>query len=638
MMAGGGALVKFRKLSWFTAKLLITYGDLSLYALRNIMLLRCCLPFLLLLLSACGDSRQAAPRYQLALLADVHLHDIHARQMPEHTPEDPPVFIRSMAAQLGSTRLFNEQYFAFVATLNQLAEQKVKWVVMPGDFTDDGQPANLRALQRILQQFEQQHGMRFFLAPGNHDPVRPWRTAGGKKDYLDSHGQEYSVYSHDHAACKAEMASASVYCDDDFAFGGYADIQQILGEFGFNARPEDLYYETPFSRYEHESYQFSAATEASAAEQRYYQLCVRQQHCMPQPDLSYLTEPEVGLWLLSIDANVYLPHGDNLDAAYLRGSSDAGYNAVVKYKPFLVEWIRDVVARAKAQNKTLIAFSHFPMTGFYDNADDLLAKFAGRDTFQQHRLPQSDTIRALAATGLTLHFGGHMHINDTGVFQHDSQHLINIQVPSLAAYPPAYKLLDIYAPDKMLVHTVAVEQVPQFDQLFPYYQQEWQFLSRHQPERGWDRRILSADNYYDFVREHLAGVTQQRYIPREWSVAQQQLLNNTTGEQLMEQCTDRPDLLSAEERALWQWTAKELLLDYYMLANADELARKRDVSAQRLQQYLLLAKHCHYSGLQVAEQFRDKIALLLQVMVRYSQSQPAVNFEMDPVAGTLTRL
>lgn len=601
------------------------------------MFLRLCLPFFMLLLSACSDSDKNAPRYQLAFLADVHLHDIYGGQALAHKPEDTPVFIRSMSAQLGSTRLFNEQYFAFIATLNQLAEQKVKWVVMPGDFTDDGQPANLLALQRILQQFEQQHGMRFFLAPGNHDPVRPWRTAGGKKDYLDNNGQEYGVYSHDHTLCQADVIAEHVYCDDQLAFGGYAEIQQMLGEFGFNARPDDLYYETPFSRYGVEGYQLTAAIAASAAEQRYYPLCLHEQHCMQQPDLSYLTEPVAGLWLLSIDANVYLPRDDALSADNLLGSSDAGYNAVVKYKPFLVEWIKDVVARAKAQNKTLIAFSHFPMMGFYDDADSLLAQFAGRDTFQQHRVPQSDTIQALAETGLTLHFGGHMHINDTAVFRQGGQHLINIQVPSLAAYPPAYKLLDIYAPDQMRVSTVTVEQVPGFDQLFPYYQQEWQFLNQHQPEREWNKRILSATNYYDFVREHLAGVMQQRYIPREWSAAQQQLLHHTTGEQLMELCSDQPDLLSAESKASWQWTAKELLLDYYRLANADELARIRDVSAERLQQYVLLAKHCQYSGSLRAGQFRDKMALLLQVIERYSQSKPAVNFDMNPVNGTLTR-
>ncbi|MDX3773079.1 metallophosphoesterase [Chromatiaceae bacterium AAb-1] len=604
------------------------------------MRLHCCLLFIVLAVAGCSGADKPQPRHQLAFLADVHLHDIHAWQHTDSKPADTPVFLRSMSAQLNSTRLFNEQYFAFLTTLTRLAEQNVKLVILPGDFTDDGQPANLLALQRILQQFEQQHGMRFFLAPGNHDPVRPWRIAGGKQDYLDKTGREYGAYSHDHPACQQHSSAQQyVYCDDAVGFAGYAEIQQILGAFGFNARPDYHYFETPFSRYDTAGYSLTAAVSASAADKRHYSLCIRQQHCMTQPDLSYLAEPEPGLWLLSIDANVYLPRSDELTADNLQGSSDAGYNAVVKYKPFLVEWIRDVVARAKAQNKTLIAFSHFPMTGFYDNADSLLAQFAGRDTFQQHRLPQPATVAALAATGLTLHFGGHMHINDTGVYRNGQQHIINVQVPSLAAYPPAYKLLDIYAPDNMAVRTVTVEQVPQFDQLFPYYQQEWQYLSQHQPQRLWDTSILAAQNYYEFAREHLAGVARQRYIPGEWPAEQQALLSSTTGEQLLALCSSDSGLIAAEDKTVWQqWTAQDLLIDYYRLANADELARERDISATRLQQYLLLASHCTYPEQQKAETFRDKIAVLLQVIVRYSQSQPAINFHIDPVNGKLTRL
>lgn len=47
--------------------------------------------------------------------------------------------VRSMEAQVQSTRLFNENYYAFLAALDDVAHRDIRWVVLPGDLTDDGQ-------------------------------------------------------------------------------------------------------------------------------------------------------------------------------------------------------------------------------------------------------------------------------------------------------------------------------------------------------------------------------------------------------------------------------------------------------------------------------------------------------------------
>ncbi len=57
--------------------------------------------------------------------------------------------IRTMAAQLQSTRLFNENYFAFKAALDDVVRRKVKLVVLPGDFSDDGQSLHIRGLKQL---------------------------------------------------------------------------------------------------------------------------------------------------------------------------------------------------------------------------------------------------------------------------------------------------------------------------------------------------------------------------------------------------------------------------------------------------------------------------------------------------------
>lgn len=108
---------------------------------------------------------------KIAFLADVHLQDVYADlENSDFKGVLNPVngkyaTIRTMEAQLNSTRLFNENYFAFHTALDDLLNRGIKYVVLPGDFTDDGQPMNVRALRRILKDYEDIHGMRFLLPP-----------------------------------------------------------------------------------------------------------------------------------------------------------------------------------------------------------------------------------------------------------------------------------------------------------------------------------------------------------------------------------------------------------------------------------------------------------------------------------------
>lgn len=138
-------------------------------------------------------------KIEVAFLSDIHLQDVYAEL---HSPDFKGIFhpktgkhatIRSMKSQLNSTRLFNENYFAFIQALEDLKNKGIQLVVLPGDFTDDGQPMNVLALQRILDNYAGKYGMRFFLTTGNHDPVKPFGGIGGKKDFLAADGSEQAV-------------------------------------------------------------------------------------------------------------------------------------------------------------------------------------------------------------------------------------------------------------------------------------------------------------------------------------------------------------------------------------------------------------------------------------------------------------
>ena len=76
-------------------------------------------------------------------------------------------------AQVQSTRLFNENYYAFLAALDDVARRDIRWVVLPGDLTDDGQFFNQQKIKELLNSYAAAKGMRFFVTTGNHDPALP---------------------------------------------------------------------------------------------------------------------------------------------------------------------------------------------------------------------------------------------------------------------------------------------------------------------------------------------------------------------------------------------------------------------------------------------------------------------------------
>ena len=193
-----------------------------------------------------------------------------------------------------------------------------------------------------------------------------------------------------------------------------------------------------------------------------------------------LVEPIEGLWLMAIDANVYQPKANTAGGVDnpndYEGSSNAGYNMMLTHKEHVIDWISNTVKAAKEQNKVLLSFSHFPMTDFYNGASEEIEDIFGEGNFQLKREPEDDTSKALAQTGLSIHVGGHMHFNDTGLKQYniggETYTLFNIQAPSLAGYIPAYKVLEIKPNSQVEVETVVIENVPRFNELFEHYAEE----------------------------------------------------------------------------------------------------------------------------------------------------------------------
>ena len=637
---------------------------------------------------------------QIAFLPDVHFHDIYADFRTDgfsglaNRKSGQQAAIRTMAAQLKSTRLFNENYFAFLAALDDIAAKGVKLVVLPGDFSDDGQPVHVRGLKQVLQRYSQQYGMRFLLTLGNHDPVRPLSHAAGKADYLGVDGKPQPIYSAGAAGCPENAIALPegrrLVCSEQVKEAGYAELMTELSAFGFYPTADDLYWETPYSDYSANGYQLATAQAQADLQQRQYQICrqgaggaYRQAgytECRQVVDASYLVEPVPGLWLLAIDANVYIP--DEAQPTGFKGSGNAGYNAVLKYKPHVIAWAEQVARRAQQQGKTLLTFSHFPMLEFYQGQSDHIASLLGKNSAQLGRKPDDDVGHTLATAGIRLHVGGHMHLNNTNLAHYsDGSYLLNIQSPSIAAYVPAYKLLTVLPDNHVEVDTIVLNEVPRFDELFEHYRLEHQQLLQTDAQSAWNSDILQSANYREFANWHLRELTRQRFLPSEWPVELRELLLALNGEQMavltqlqtdmtlarlqqspkqLEQLMQSPQWQTARQKLKQDaakagvaldtfagWHGFDVALDFYRLRNAGSLALT-DISAERLSQYRFLATLLASQSKQQATDRQNsgsltayvskQFGLLFDMLAVFSNSVSYDHFRINLHTGELTPL
>ena len=663
---------------------------------------------------------------QVAFMPDIHFHDVYADFKDGSFPGIPNpkrgdnATIRTMYAQLTSTRLFNENYFAFLAALDDAVARGVKYIALPGDFSDDGQPVHMRGLVKIMDDYTRKHGIQFFAAPGNHDPVRPFNQANGKSDYLGldpttgANGFSHPISSRGgNAACTTPNAGdwarvGDTYCTEEVLHMGYAGITEALTQHGFMPKPEYLYYETPYSSYKYEDYNYNTALSQASWINRQYEICAQgtggpnkpanYTFCKMVPDTSYVVEPVKGVWLVGIDANVYVPTGNG--ANDFTGSGDQGYNKMLTHKAHVIKWLADVVARGKAQGKQVVAFSHFPMTEFFNGASDDIEALLGANKMQMVRRPAENTTRALADTGLKVHVGGHMHFNDTASRNYGGDKaLFNIQAPSMAAYVPAYKLMTMQGPDQIELQTIRLDKVPRFDELFDLYRAEHAYTV---PPR-WDVSILDAKDYGDFNYRYMSELVRLRLLNDDWRCEMRELVKSPlTGADLLvlsqlrtsvtlgelQNTGDRAqltpeffnclyvaggptasnpafagDMADATTRAqalaqangmqladFAKWKALDMAGDFVRLANAGDLAYA-DIPAQRASQYKLLAQALSQTNASMqmngdrvsdantpADMFKARFKPLMAIMLKLADGLPSEHIRLDLKTNSLVNL
>ncbi|WP_246474179.1 metallophosphoesterase family protein [Arenibacter arenosicollis] len=625
--------------------------------------------------SSCATKKIKNPEgIKLAVLADVHLSDVYG-ELKDNDYKGLKIklngeyaFIRTMKSQLHSTRIFNENYFAFLSALDDVVSREIKYVLLPGDFSDDGQPIHIRGLKNILDHYTKTYGLQFFLITGNHDVVQPFNHKDGKTDFLGEGGKSQPIMSQPNMYTSKMDMENPVVISSDLQNLGYEEITRFLGDYGFFPKKEYLYWETPFSNYNFESYSYDKARKTADLENRSHQI---PSNNLPMHDISYLVEPIEGLWLLALDANTYIQDKKlNVDIAQPEyPNTGLGLNNLLTDKKYLLDWVRKVADNAKKQGKTLVAFSHYPMVEFNDGASPEMEELLVGSKMQIKRVPDKKVAQLFAEAGLKLHLGGHMHINDTGVaVSVEGNTLFNIQTPSLAAYKPAYKILTLKHGGFAEVETVVMDTVSRYKEFFELYHQEFGFLELTKERSIWNKDILSSKNYMEFMEWHLKELVRLRFLPSEWPVEFKdfvvglsgkelillsQLNTSLTMDEVVQDYRENPekvvDSLNLYKGKTWEqqinvndlddWSGYDLLMDLYRLRSADELAMD-DIGANRSHQYQFIIdsflNNPSFKG--DASPSKRKMLLLMNIFDKFLNGAPSDHFQLDLNSGNIFSL
>ena len=432
----------------------------------------------------------------IAVIADAHFHDPDSNYDGASTMlGDRQVTLRSWKDTRRSSRVFNESAQALRTALNNIRQRGIRHVVLLGDYTDDGQIEATRRLAELLKQYRQEYAMAFYAIPGNHDFYGP---AGKHQSTRFVTAPDSTVLVTSDPEIAATEPDTSVLTRKIYCEGTPASLMP-MAEYGLFRQTEYRYWETPFGQCDTPA---SRMFDARSADGKTVHRLM---------DASYLVEVSSGLWLLMIDANVFEPRNGRTDPnrkSTFLNSSDAGWNAVLHVKPFLIDWIKDVYARASHSGKTVYAFSHYPIMDPFDDPAGQEAQLFG-DNENIRRSPKQKVASTLAKAGLKLHFSGHMHVNATTQRQYEQSQITDIAVPSIAAFPAAYKLIHPGA-QSCLIDTASLNDMPLDSSLISAYRAESDASNEAHCH------ALKATRFGEFLYLRMRSRAIHHFLAKEW--------------------------------------------------------------------------------------------------------------------------
>ena len=235
---------------------------------------------------------------------------------------------------------------------------------------------------------------------------------------------------------------------------------------------------------------------------------------------------------------------------------------------------------------------------------------------------------------------------------------MNVQVPSLAAYTPAYKILEIANDSILNIDTVVLDSVSDFKEFFPLYEMEHSYLKENAPSRLWNIDVLASENYVEYTNAHLEELVRLRFLPSEWPESLLYILENRSGKELFilanseidpkdidaslikdslwkqameaSQKTANEHGLQLEDFASWQ--GNTLIEDFYRFRSGDELALEQ-IPAKRIEQYKVFSKTLNLG----ANDYLNDLQLFMTIVEKQMNGEPAKHFSINLNKGVLIK-
>ena len=168
--------------------------------------------------------------------------------------------------------------------------------------------------------------------------------------------------------------------------------------------------------------------------------------------LSYVAEPQPGLWLLALDSCRY--RGKVGEEETLIGG---------RFSPQTLGWIEDRLIGAAKANKAVIAMVHHPVVEHFEGQAGEFPEFVIEDYPAVSRL--------LAAYNVRLVLTGHFHAQDITekTWPDTGKFLFDVETGSLATYPCPLRVINIDGSQKAAVRTLRLPSIASHPQDFPAY-------------------------------------------------------------------------------------------------------------------------------------------------------------------------
>ncbi|MCF8112174.1 MAG: metallophosphoesterase [Desulfobacteraceae bacterium] len=174
--------------------------------------------------------------------------------------------------------------------------------------------------------------------------------------------------------------------------------------------------------------------------------------------LSYVAEPVPGLWLLALDSCLWRENEQNKSPV-----TDGRFTAET------LEWIKDVLIRAKKRQKTVITFMHHGLIEHYPSNE----KYYG-----EYVVDNSETVaRLLSVYDVRLVFTGHFHAQDVTVkhTKKPSGCVCDVETGSLVTWPCPYRVVEISEPGTCTIESRFIRSIESMPGDFRKYAREFAF-------------------------------------------------------------------------------------------------------------------------------------------------------------------